>query len=82
MIEDELLQIKIALKKQSTELEKRAAIIIALEKELHEVMEKNKSLETMLYVAKEERKKFLEDNQNLESEVEKNKEKFGQLLFR
>lgn len=75
---NEILSLKQALLKQSRELEKRGQIIMKLEEELKQMQDsvllitaQNKKLEAMLETAKQERLKFLEDNNNLEEETKK-----------
>ena len=79
MNEQDLL---LAFKKQSLELEKRGQIIMKYEEEMDQLKEnvliisaENKKLEAMLRVAREERLKFLEDNENLERELKIKKAK-------
>lgn len=68
------------IKKQSLELERRGKIMADLEEQIRSLKEntliisiQNKQLEAMLETSKQERLKFLEDNEELEKELEKTK---------
>lgn len=80
-MQDELLTLRVALKKQSLELEKRGQFIMKLEEELREykkcvlaIATENKKLEILLEALREERQRFLEENSSLENEIRKNKD--------
>jgi hypothetical protein len=79
---DPLVEQLKTIKKQADEIEKRGKIIMDLEEQIKIMQEniiaitkQNRQLEMMVEVAKQERVKFLEDNQELEEKVKNNSTK-------